>query len=110
MSDRTAADAADYIARVSEGGKVTLSWFGGEPLMNTKAIDIITSELRARGVPFRSKIVSNGYLFDGELVRKAKDEWALEFAQITLDGTEETDAFSRISDSFSTRASASRSD
>ncbi|MBQ6676412.1 MAG: radical SAM protein [Clostridia bacterium] len=90
MSDRTAADAADYIARVSEGGKVTLSWFGGEPLMNTKAIDIITSELRARGVPFRSKIVSNGYLFDEDLVRKAKDEWALEFAQITLDGTEET--------------------
>ena len=90
MSDRTAADAADFIARVSEGGKVTLSWFGGEPLMNAKAIDIITSELTRRGVPFTSRIVSNGYLFDDDLVRKAKEKWALEFAQITLDGTEET--------------------
>ena len=90
MSDRTAADAADFIARVSEGEKVTLSWFGGEPLMNAKAIDIITSELAGRGVPFASRIVSNGYLFDAGLVRTAKEKWALEFAQITLDGTEET--------------------
>ncbi|MBR3422861.1 MAG: 4Fe-4S cluster-binding domain-containing protein, partial [Clostridia bacterium] len=89
MSDRTAADAAEYIARVSGGEKVKFSWFGGEPLLNSRAIDVITSELRRRGVSFTSKIVSNGYLFDAGLIRKAKSNWALENVQITLDGTEE---------------------
>ncbi len=89
MSDQTAHDAADYIVRACGGGKVTLRWFGGEPLYNPGAIEIITGELRARGVPFRSLMVSNGYLFDAETVRKAKREWALERVQITLDGTEE---------------------
>ncbi len=34
-------------------------------------------------------MITNGYLFDGELVRKAKERWRLGRVQITLDGTED---------------------
>jgi radical SAM protein with 4Fe4S-binding SPASM domain len=33
-------------------------------------------------------MVSNGYLFDEEVVRRALDDWNLKYVQITLDGTE----------------------
>ena len=89
MSDATARDTAAFIARVSGGQKVRLIWFGGEPLYNRRAIEIITEELRSRGVPFASDMVSNGYLFDDESVRTAVNGWALEHVQITLDGTEQ---------------------
>lgn len=89
MSERVARDTAAFIARVSGDKEVKISWFGGEPLYNVSAIDIITGELRTRGVPFRSTIVSNGYLFDAETVRRAKAEWATDWVQITLDGREQ---------------------
>ena len=89
MSDTVARDAAAYIDSVREGNKVKLSWFGGEPLYHRRAIDLITAQLRARGVPFESGMVTNGYLFDEETVRTAREEWALKWVQITLDGTEE---------------------
>jgi len=69
--------------------EVTLDWFGGEPLYNSEIIDLICSELKKRGVPFKSKMISNGYLFDKQLVKKAVKAWKLQWIQITLDGTEE---------------------
>ncbi len=90
MSDQVARDTAAFIDRVCGGREVHLNWFGGEPLYNARAIDVITEELRMRGLSFRSKMISNGYLFDGETVRKAREDWALAWVQITLDGREQT--------------------
>lgn len=88
MTADTAHRAADFIARKSGGKKVSLCWFGGEPLYNAEAIQIITRDLTERGISFTSKIVTNGLLFTPELVRQAREEWGLYFAQITVDGTE----------------------
>lgn len=89
MSEQVAHDAAAYIARVRRAKKVSLNWFGGEPLYNRRAIEIITADLRERGVAYTSRMTSNGYLFDEETVRTAKEDWRLELVQISLDGTEE---------------------
>ncbi len=89
MTEQTARDTAAYIAAHRGGKPVHLEWFGGEPLVNARAIDIITDSLRQQGVPFRSEMTSNAYLFDEALAGRAKDDWALEQVQITLDGTEE---------------------
>ena len=70
--------------------EVKFRWFGGEPLVNVPVIDRICSTLRKHGVPFHSQMVSNGYLFDAGMVRRAKDLWGLQEIQITLDGTERT--------------------
>ena len=89
MSAQTAHDAAAWIAKNANEKKLQISWFGGEPLFNKNVIDIMTDDLRKNGIAFRSRMVSNGYLFDEETVRQACEAWKLEKVQITLDGTEE---------------------
>lgn len=88
MSNQTAHDVAKFIAKHHKG-KVTLKWFGGEPLLNIKAIDIICQDLKDEGVDYISRMTSNGYLFDDEIISKAIAEWCLKSVQITLDGTED---------------------
>ena len=88
MSDKTAKDAADYIARSCGGENVRLRWFGGEPLYNIRAIDIITSELAKKGIGFKSSMTSNGFYLTEEISKKAVSEWKLGTVQITIDGTE----------------------
>ena len=90
MNEETAHKAASYIANhCGEKKKVKLGWFGGEPLLNKKVIDIICQDLTAQGIQYLSNMISNGYLFDEETVRQAVELWNLTWVQITLDGTEE---------------------
>lgn len=89
MSKETALKITEYISNKTNTEEFTnLHWFGGEPLFNMKTIDTITRDLRDRGIPFRSSMTSNGYLFDEKIVNKAVNSWNLYEIQITLDGTE----------------------
>lgn len=89
MTDDVAHDAAAFIVRNCEGNDVRINWFGGEPLVNRRAIDIIVSDLAASDVSLKSQMTTNGYLFDEALVRHARDVWHLDSVQVTLDGTED---------------------
>ena len=93
MSEKTAMKVASLIERnysrlPKDKKEVSLRWFGGEPLYNGNVIDLICSELEKSGVPFKSSMISNGYLFDEDTVQKAVNLWKLQKIQITLDGTE----------------------
>ena len=88
MSDENARRTADFIIKKSAGKKVSLLWFGGEPLYNTQAIDIICGKLKTYGLEYQSKMISNGYLLDEAVAIHAKNDWNLKSVQITLDGTE----------------------
>jgi len=90
MTAETADKVARYIVKHRGDEKVQIRWFGGEPLVNAKVIDQICTELREQGVPFRSTMISNGYLFDADKVQRARDLWQLRSVQITLDGMEQT--------------------
>ena len=94
MSIETAGKVVDYIKKHYGGKKVTLAWFGGEPLLNTGVIDHICMEMVNAGIDYTSVMTSNGYLFDQELADKAKKLWRLNNIQITLDGT--GDNYNRI--------------
>ena len=89
MSEDVARQAAAYIASHCGGEEVRVSWFGGEPLCNVRAIDVICDELKAAGVTWHSTMMSNGYLFDDATVARAVEAWNLGRVQVTLDGTEE---------------------
>ena len=89
MSRETAYKTVEYIKAHCGGKTVRLRWFGGEPLYNAEVIDIICKELRDSGIQFTSRMPTNGFLFDEELIQKAKNEWNLKSVQITLDGREE---------------------
>ena len=88
MSEETAQHTADYIIHHCQGQKVSLKWFGGEPLYNMPVITLICRQLKEAGVDFSSKITTNGYLFDDDNINEAKDLWQLKLVQITIDGTE----------------------
>lgn len=87
MTEQTSKDVAAFIIKYSMGKPIRIRWFGGEPLLNTKSIDIICNELNANGVKYKSSMISNGLLFDDSLILKAIDLWNLRNVQITLDGT-----------------------
>ena len=88
MSQETARKVVQYIKNHCGGKEVHLAWFGGEPLFNMGVIDTICEGLRLEGIAFRSKMISNGYLFNDEVVRCAVESWNLTRIQISLDGTE----------------------
>ena len=96
MTAETASKAVRYIVAHRGDEEITLRWFGGEPLVNAKVIDQICTELSGQGVPFRSSMISNGYLFDADRIQRAKDLWQLQNVQITLDGTAQT--YNRVKD------------
>lgn len=88
MTADMARRVAAYIRENSGGEKVSLLWFGGEPLVNYTVIDIICEELCENGIEYSSSMISNGYLLDDELISRAVANWKLKQVQITLDGTE----------------------
>ena len=96
MTAETASRVVRYIGTHRGDKQVEIKWYGGEPLVNAKAIDQICSELREQGVPFYSTMPSNGYLFDADKVQRAKDLWQLQHVNITLDGTAQI--YNRVKD------------
>lgn len=90
MTEETAFKIIDFIDGHWEGKNVTINWFGGEPLVGVQRIDQITNGLKERNISFTSSMVSNGYLFDRDIVERSVDAWNLQRIQITLDGTENT--------------------
>ena len=96
MTAETADKVVRYIVKHRGDEKVSLKWFGGEPLVNARVIDQICTELREQGVPFRSTMTSNGYLMDADMVHHAKSLWQLQQVVITIDGSEQT--YNRVKD------------
>lgn len=95
MTNETAQEVAEYILKACPTNlPAKIGWFGGEPLFNAKAINIITDYLRDSGKPFNCTMITNGYLFDEKLVKKAKNSWNLSSLQITIDGRE--DVYNKI--------------
>lgn len=88
MSEETTQHTADYIIRHCQGKKVSITWFGGEPLYNKRVITLICQRLQEAGINYRSNMVTNGYLIDDAVIKEAVDLWHLDWVQITLDGTE----------------------
>ena len=89
---------AEFIAKKLQPGKreqleapfrMSHSWFGGAPLFRKKCINIICERLKESGIPYRSSMISNGYLFDEKTVNEAKNLWKLKNVQITIDGTKD---------------------
>lgn len=90
MTAETAEKVVRYIMTHRGEEKVKIKWFGGEPLFNVGVIDQICAGLSHHQIPFQSSMISNGLLFDAQMVRRAKDLWQLQQVQITIDGLEET--------------------
>ena len=78
MEKQTAGDVADFIIKKSGQNAIKIQWFGGEPLYNMEAIEIITEKLTKADIPFQSVMITNGYLFDEEIIKQAKEKWHID--------------------------------
>lgn len=85
MSEETAADVADYIIRTRKTADgIKIKWFGGEPLLNKKAMTTICKKLKAAGIRYWCEISTNGdilpYCTDEEILL-----WNPRMVQFTAD-------------------------
>ncbi|MGN0317720.1 MAG: radical SAM protein [Lachnospira sp.] len=73
--------------------QLTITWFGGEPLLNKDIMDYISRKLKKdlpNDVEYNSFMITNGILFDEITVRRAIDIWNLDSVQVTIDGLKGT--------------------
>ena len=89
MTDETVEDTLRFIRNDCGGKKITLSWFGGEPLLRQDVIDRISRGVKDAGSEYKGLMVTNGSLITPETIEKMKDLWRLERIQISMDGAEE---------------------
>lgn len=89
LSDKQVDDLIDFMAKHHEDKPIKLQWFGGEPLCGIKQIRKISKGLRDLNIPFQSSMISNGSLFDQDIIQEAVSDWNLKSIQITFDGKEE---------------------
>ena len=89
MSHDVILTTAKFIKNNYNGNKLTINWFGGEPLFNVASIEKITDVLNNLGIRFESHMTSNGFLFTQKMIQEAKHKWHLRKIQITLDGTKD---------------------
>lgn len=90
MSAADAGAVADYVSRThSPTGEIYLRWFGGEPLLNPEAIDIICARCRDEKVDWFSTISTNGLLLDAAMLRRGLDLWNLDKVRFSFDGMDE---------------------
>ena len=88
MTTETAERIIRYILDTHRGDRVSLVWFGGEPLLRPDLIDRICGGLREAGLNFRSTMITNGSLITPEIIHKMKADWNLGAVQISMDGAE----------------------
>lgn len=100
MPDKIAYDVADYIINHYDGSSVYIGWFGGEPLYNTKVIDIICDKLIENNIKYSGNITTNASLVTEDVLNKIQNKWHIKNVQVTFDGIfEEYDKIKKYSDS-----------
>lgn len=95
MNQETMDNVIDFIIREAQKRdrlkKITIQWFGGEPLLNIDAIKYITSELKERyinnhTIELVGLITTNGRLLTVETVNELTSNYNIKGCCITLDG------------------------
>ncbi|MBP7706816.1 MAG: radical SAM protein [Candidatus Aminicenantes bacterium] len=75
--------------RLRRGGRMSVCWYGGEPLLRKETVDTLSRAFldlcAARDVSYQASVITNGYLLD-----RATASWlkglGVGLAQVTLDG------------------------
>lgn len=87
MTSDTITLVKDFISNFKDVKRMSVTWYGGEPLLAFDIIKELSEMLRGDGMPeiISESIVTNGYLFNLEVIEFFK-ETNLADIQITLDG------------------------
>lgn len=89
MSEETEDKLVEFIKKHKKISRLSIIWYGGEPLLAFQKIKSLNQKISALGKEYSSFIVTNGYLLNDEVVASL-DELKTNLIQITLDGSKET--------------------
>lgn len=82
-----------FMIKLGKCKEMSVSWFGGEPLLATEVIDNLSkffiNQCERNHVNYHAELISNGYFLTPELIDKCK-EWKISKIQVTLDGSPQT--------------------
>ncbi|WP_421920339.1 radical SAM protein [Marinifilum sp.] len=87
MSQKVEDSIVKFLEKNKER-KISIIWFGGEPLLGFKNIMSIVKKLRKRNIAFESSMITNGSLLTKSKIR-CLEELNLTNIQISLDGPKE---------------------
>ncbi|RLE16382.1 MAG: hypothetical protein DRJ14_08645 [Acidobacteria bacterium] len=93
MDRKTGNQLLDFVrARLETGGKLSVTWYGGEPLLVPDTVVTLTNEMEKlaiiSSVTTDFSLVTNGYLLSGPIAEKVSAAGVRE-VQVTLDGPPE---------------------
>lgn len=90
MTSEIADNIVKYVSRqVTDFPGLSVTWYGGEPLMAFERIESLTNRLiqlcESKSTEYRAGLITNGYLLTPDKVHRLSD-LQIQFVQITLDG------------------------
>lgn len=87
MSDETITDIAKFVEGFYGSKEISITWYGGEPLIAFETIKKIHSALSKKGLPkiAAQHVVTNGYCFSDDIIDFFKIN-GCNSIQITIDG------------------------
>jgi uncharacterized protein len=87
MTDQIENDIISFIKRHAEVKRLSITWFGGEPLLSFDRIESLTKKIKLLEINYYSSIITNGYLLTQEVVDKLH-ELKIRHVHVTIDGPE----------------------
>lgn len=87
MTDEIEDATINFIKRHSEVKSLSITWFGGEPLLNFDRIISLTKKIESLNLVYNASIITNGYLLTQEVIDKLLDLKII-LLHVTLDGLE----------------------
>lgn len=88
MDEKTEKAILAFVESNRHLKRLSVVWYGGEPLINFPSIERLSKAFLAMGIEYSAKMVTNGYLLTSEIAEKL-DMLAIRNIQITLDGPEQ---------------------
>jgi uncharacterized protein len=87
MTDKIEKSLIDFITRHQDVERLTITWFGGEPLLSFNKISSITDKINSLGINYNSTIITNGYLMSPEIISQFLN-LRIDKIHVTIDGPE----------------------
>lgn len=85
MSDQTEDKIVDFIKSHVQVKTVSITWFGGEPLLAFDRIASLTKKVQCLGKRYAADMITNGYLLSEKIISQLPS-LSISSLQITLDG------------------------
>lgn len=89
MSEQVENDIIQYIKGHKSVKTLSVTWFGGEPLLAFERIVSLTNKIKELGLIYKAGMITNGYLFNEQIVSQLSS-LCIKTIQITVDGNEQT--------------------